>query len=233
MAGPRIGIPPYYNYESNEEYMPEGYLRAVELLNGELVVLHYDTSPASVPSLVRSLDGLILSGGVDVDPRLYGQEPEPGLGRVNPVRDRLEMALLGEALGSDLPILAICRGIQVLNVALGGTLIQDIPSRFPGSVHQQQSGRQTLSHDVTLAPGGILSGIYGGADKLRTNSFHHQAVDRPGRGVIPEAYAAEGFTEALSVSGPQWILGVQWHPEVSLCVDEASRLIFTRFRDVL
>ena len=233
MAKPRIGITPYFDYEKNEEYMPEGYIRAAELLNGELVTLHYDTPAPSFPSLVRSLDGIILSGGVDVNPRLYGQDPLPGLGRVDPDRDRMEMALLGEALGSDLPILAICRGMQVLNVALGGTLVQDIPTRFPGADHRQKNGRQSLSHDVSLVPGGILCALYGGAEKLRTNSFHHQAVDRPGRGLIPEAWAAEGFPEAYRAGGPQWMLGVQWHPEVSLKADESSRRIFTLFLQAL
>ena len=233
MKRPRIGIPPYYNYEDRTEYMPEGYLRAAECLNAELVTLHYDIPEGHLPPLVKTLDGLILSGGVDVEPRLYGQEPIPQCGRINPVRDRLEYILLQEALGTRLPILAICRGIQVLNVFMGGTLYQDIPTAFPGSCHQQTSGRQTLSHEVRLAEGGMLSGLYGGAEKLLTNSFHHQAVDRLADGLRPEAWAQEGFIEACSGAGSQWILAVQWHPEVSLMTDLPSRRIFSLYARAL
>ena len=229
MNKPRIGIPPYFNYDSGEEYMPEGYLRAAECVRGELVTIHYDTPLEEIPALARSLDGLILSGGVDVDPHCYGQEPSPLCGRINPVRDRLELVLLKEVLGSSLPILAICRGIQILNVAMGGTLIQDIPSAFPGAVHEQRNGRLSMSHRVRLAPGGFLSGLCGGADSLLTNSFHHQAVDRLAEGLRPEAWAEEGFLEACRGEGAQWILGVQWHPEITQKTDPASLEIFKAF----
>lgn len=229
MKKPRIGIPPYFNYDSGEEYMPEGYLRAVECVHGELVTIHYDTPPEDIPALAGSLDGLILSGGVDVDPRCYGQEPSPRCGRINPIRDRLELTLLQNVLGTSLPILAICRGIQILNVAMGGTLIQDIPSAFPGAVHEQQNGRLAMSHRVRLVPGGFLSGLFSGADTLLTNSFHHQAVDSLAEGLLPEAYAEEGFLEACRGKGPQWILGVQWHPEITQKTDPASLEIFNAF----
>ena len=229
MKRPRIGIPPYFNYETGEEYMPEGYLRAADCLNGNLVTLHYDMPLGHLPALVKTLDGIILSGGVDVDPRLYGQEPSPRCGRIDSHRDRMEQALLSEALGTRIPILAICRGMQFLNVILGGTLYQDIPTVFPGANHSQKNGRHSLSHEVTLTPGSLLSEIYEGAGRLMTNSFHHQAVDRLGEGLIPEAYAEEGFLEAYHSSGDQWILGVQWHPEVSFKLDAPSRKIFHRF----
>ena len=233
MSRPRIGIPPYFSYDRGEEYMPEGYLRAVDYLNADLVTLHYDTPLSHLPALVKTLDGLILSGGVDVDPRLYGQEPTPRCGPLDPVRDRMEMALLREVLGSRLPILAICRGMQILNVALGGTLVQDIPTRFPGADHEQKNGRHSLSHDVRLLPGGTLARIYGGAETLMTNSFHHQAVDRLAEGLLPEALAAEGFPEAYRGAGGQWILGVQWHPEVSFKVEANSRRIIASFLQAL
>ena len=233
MSRPRIGIPPYFSYDRGEEYMPEGYLRAVDCLNADLVTLHYDTPLSNLPALVKTLDGLILSGGVDVDPRLYGQEPTPRCGPLDPVRDRMEMALLREVLGSRLPILAICRGMQILNVALGGTLVQDIPTRFPGADHDQKNGRHSLSHSVRLLPGGMLARIYGGAETLMTNSFHHQAVDQLAKGLLPEALAAEGFPEAYRGAGGQWILGVQWHPEVSFKVEANSRRIFASFLQAL
>ncbi|MBQ9252556.1 MAG: gamma-glutamyl-gamma-aminobutyrate hydrolase family protein [Clostridia bacterium] len=229
MKRPRIGIPPYFNYQIGEEYMPEGYLRAADCLNADLVTLHYDIPLGHMPALVKTLDGLILSGGVDVDPRRYGQEPTPQCGRINPDRDNMEFALIQEALSCQLPILAICRGMQILNVVLGGTLHQDIPTDFPSAAHEQQNGRHSLSHEVNLVPGGRLAEIYEGQEKLLTNSFHHQAVDRLAEGLIPEAYAQEGFIEAYRGPGSQWILGVQWHPEVSFKVDPPSRRIFTRF----
>ncbi len=233
MKKPRIGIPPYYNYDSGEEYMPEGYLRAVDYLEAELVTMHYDLPEDRLPSLAGSLDGVILSGGVDVDPRFYGQEPIPQCGRINPVRDRMESILLRETLGTRKPILAICRGIQVLNVMMGGSLYQDIPTAFPGSCHQQEGGRHELSHEVRLVPGGLLSAAYDGADTLLTNSFHHQAIDRMAEGLTTEARAAEGFAEACRGTGDQWILGVQWHPEVSLQVDPPSVKIFELYARAL
>ncbi len=226
MTKPVIGVVPYYSESSGGEYMPGGYIRCVEHLGGEMRVLHYDTPAEDLKGIAEQLDGLIFSGGVDVDPKYYGQEKEPGCGSINPVRDELELRLFELAAGRRIPILGICRGIQLINVAMGGTLIQDIPSRYPGSQHQQEAKRLEMWHEVALAAGTPLSELYAGQERLLTNSFHHQAIDRTAPGLAVNAWAEEGFPEAVSGTGNQPILGVQWHPEVSCQTDANSRKIF-------
>ncbi len=233
MKKPLIGVIPYYSEKDGGEYFPGGYIRAVEALEGELRAVHYDTPAGELPGLAKSLDALIFSGGVDVDPKHFGQEKEEACGSINPVRDELELRLFELCARRRLPILGICRGIQLINVAMGGTLIQDIPSRFPGSQHQQEAKRLEMWHKVRLAEGTPLSALYGGAETLVTNSFHHQAIDRLAPGLQVNAWAEEGFPEAVTGTGDQPILGVQWHPEVSIQVDENSRRIFELFHSMM
>ncbi len=229
MARPVIGVIPYYSESNGGEYMPGGYFLGVEALKGEIRAIHYDTPAVDLPGLVRGLDALIFSGGVDVDPKYFGQEKEPACGSINPVRDELELRLFELAAERRLPVMGICRGIQLINVAMGGTLIQDIPSRFPGTQHQQEAERHALWHEVKLVGGTPLAALFGGRSSLRTNSFHHQAIDRTAPGLLVNAVAAEGFPEAVTGEGSQPILGVQWHPEVSFRHDENSRKIFDLF----
>lgn len=229
MNKPRIGVVPYYHYEENHEYMPEGYTRAVDGLGGEMIPIHYDTAPSALKTLVAGLDAVIFSGGVDVDPARYGQEKSPACGQVHLVRDEMEFRLFDLTLAAGLPILGICRGIQLLNVAFGGTLIQDIPTAFPGAQHQQDAPREALSHEVRLVPASLLGQLYNGAPTLLTNSFHHQAILTLASSLELNATAAEGFPEAFTARSPSFVLGVQWHPEISYHVDENSRKIFELF----
>ena len=138
---PRIGVTPYFNYDSGEEYMPEGYIRGVEHVGGEMVTLHYDTPLEALKDIVDGLDGLIFAGGPDIHPKFFGQEIDPKCGRINLQRDELELKLFECAALRRLPVFGICRGIQLINVAMGGTLIQDVPSVYPGAVHQQEAAR--------------------------------------------------------------------------------------------
>lgn len=229
MRKPLIGVVPYYSDKNGGEYMPGGYFRGVEAMGGEIMAVHYDTPAEDLPGLAGKLDALIFSGGVDVDPKHFGQEKEPACGSVNPVRDELELRLFELAFGRRLPMLGICRGIQLINVAMGGTLIQDIPTRFPGSQHQQEAERLALWHRVKLAEGTPIAELYEGQKELLTNSFHHQAIDQTAPGLLVNAWAAEGFPEAVTGEGNMPILGVQWHPEVSFQTDAASVRIFQLF----
>ena len=228
---PRIGVMPYFNYETGEEYMPEGYFRAVEHVGGEFVVIHYNTDLNVLPGIVDTLDGVIFAGGPDIDPVLFGQQVEPECGRINRLRDDMELKLFAEAARRKLPVLGICRGIQLINVAMGGTLIQHIPGRFEGSLHQQNAHRLELWHDVHVLPGTPLAKAYGDDARVRTNSFHHQALLDVADGLVVNAVVEEGFPEAVSGTGEQFILGVQWHPEVSYNVDANSRKVFDLFRE--
>ena len=227
---PRIGVTPYFNYDTGEEYMPEGYFRGVEHVGGEFVVIHYNTDLAALPGIVDTLDGVIFAGGPDIDPALFGQAVDPDCGRINRLRDDLELALFAECARRKLPAFGICRGIQLINVAMGGTLIQHVPGKFPGAVHQQEAHRLELWHDVRIVPGTPLADIYGADALVRTNSFHHQALLDVAEGLQVNAVVAEGFPEAVTGTGDQFILGVQWHPEISYNKDANSRKLFEYFR---
>ena len=228
---PRIGVTPYFNYETGEEYVPEGYFRVVEHVDGEFVLIHYNTDLNKMGEIVDTLDGVILAGGPDVDPVLYGQEVEAECGRINRVRDDMELKLFAEVARRKLPVLGICRGVQLINVAMGGTLIQHVPGKFEGSQHQQEKHRLELWHDVYVLPGTPRAKIYGDDAKVLTNSFHHQALLQVAEGLEVNAIVEEGFPEAVSGTGEQFILGVQWHPEVSYNVDANSRKVFDLFRE--
>lgn len=168
---------------------------------------HTDEDPAE---MLKGVDGVLVLGGADLDPALYGQEPgDVGLYGVDPKADAFELALTRAALESDVPFLGICRGMQVLNVATGGTLVQDLG---PGTMHSVESDNSTMTdHGVRVTPATLLDGIYT-TDALTIRSGHHQAVDVVGEGLRVSATAGDGTIEAVeAVSG--WTLGVQWHPE--------------------
>ena len=189
------------------------YVRSVERSGAVPVVL--PPLPAeNAEAVLDRLDGLLLSGGVDVDPALYGRPRHPKLGRVDRERDDFELALTRHALRRDLPMLAICRGQQVLNVATGGTLIQDIPSELEGAVTHAAPGRRTRrSHPVEVASGSRLREILG-PGPFSVNSFHHQAIDRLGEGLSVTGRCPEdGVIEAVEMKDRSFVLGVQWHPE--------------------
>lgn len=154
--------------------------------------------------------GLLLTGGVDVDPTLYGEQPHPETGASNRPRDDFELALLREALDRDLPVLAICRGHQLLNVAFGGSLLQHIES----DAHVEDEARLSAQHDAALIAGTRLHAIYGTED-IRVNSRHHQAVtpDRAAPGLTVSATTPDGLVEGLESPDHAWVVGVQWHPE--------------------
>ena len=166
------------------------------------------------PLVLDRLDGVLLSGGPDVDPGLYARAPHPKLGRVNRRRDEFELALVREAVRRNLPLLAICRGQQVLNVATGGTLLQDIPSELRGAgEHDAPGPRWQVAHDVQLLPHTRLRSILG-RDTVAVNSFHHQAIDELGEGLSVSGRCPEdGVIEAVELTSRRFVIGVQWHPE--------------------
>jgi putative glutamine amidotransferase len=173
--------------------------------------------------------GLLLSGGADIDPARYGAEPSPALGSVEPERDAFEFALLAAAQARRLPVLAICRGMQLVNVAEGGTLWQDLDTERPGPVrHRQKEPRNTASHGIRLEAGTRLASVVG-ALALRTNSTHHQAVREVGEALRAIGWAEDGLVEALEYrDGGAWMVGVQWHPE-ELASPDADRALFREF----
>lgn len=203
----------------------ERYARRIQEAGAVPTVLLPPESPedaeALAASAVERMDGLLLAGGYDVDPAYYGESPAPGLGTVEPLRDAFEIALVRAFRRAGRPILGICRGAQVLNVALGGTLYQDIPG------HNQSEPRPQATHPVFLAAESRLFRILGGVRELAVNSFHHQAVRTLAPGLVAVAHAPDGTIEAVEAREGAFLLGVQWHPE--WLEDEASRAIFRAF----
>lgn len=211
--------------------LSEFYVNAI-LDAGGLPLMMPNVGPELAPSYLARVDGLLLSGGLDVDPIKYGERPHPKLGLLDQVRDDWELELVRGAHGAGMPIFAICRGVQVLNVAFGGSLIQDIPSEVDNPVkHEQQSVRQdTTSHQISIVPDTRLSEIAGGLPRIRVNSFHHQAVKDVAEGFVVTANTEDGVIEALEDPKHPYCVGVQWHPERVLH-DDFTRSLFRNFVD--
>ena len=189
------------------------YITAVEAPGGTALLLTPGHDASSVAHLVGMAHGLVLTGGEDVHPARYGQAPHPALGSVNTARDAIEFAALEAALKRGVPVLAICRGIQLLNVALGGTLYQDLPSQLGGDLlHEQEAPVGQGWHHATVKTGSGLEEIFG-ARELFINSFHHQAIDRIAPGLEATVWAEDGVVEGVEGKDHPWMYGVQWHPE--------------------
>jgi putative glutamine amidotransferase len=222
---PVVGITLGDGDEPGLHAMREDYVRSVEQAGAVPVVLP-PVRPEDVGLLLDRLDGLVLSGGVDVDPSLYGRAPHPKLGRVNRRRDDFELALVREALERDTPTFGICRGQQVLNVARGGTLVQDIPSEWTGAMgHDARGRRWRRAHDVDVLPGTRLRALLG-RDWVAVNSFHHQAVADIGDGLVVSARSRDGIVEGLELPGRRFVLAVQWHPESFWEREESFQRLF-------
>lgn len=209
------------------------YVEVLERHGMASVLLTPSHSASSIPALLDRCQGLVLSGGEDVDPSFYGEAPKPGLGVTNPARDEAELRVLGHALERELPILAICRGCQLANVHFGGSLYQDLTLQRPGALdHRQEEPWGRRSHLVRIEPDSKLARITG-AEELLINSFHHQGVKRVGAGLRVVAEAEDGTVEAIEWPGsPAWFLGLQWHPEryeASAPVTDPDRRIFEVF----
>ncbi len=201
------------------------YVRAVLAAGGLPIIFVPDLSPEETVELFGECDGLLLTGGEDVHPCHYGAEPHVNLGDVDPRRDANELALVAEARARDLPILGICRGIQLCNVAFGGTLFQDLPSQRSGDInHDSPSPRDVRCHPIIVTENSRLADILG-VTSLDANSFHHQAVDRVGDGLVVSARSPDGLVEAVESADPHdWVVAVQWHPEELALQPEAADL---------
>lgn len=188
------------------------YPAAVERANALPVVLA-PVDPALVEDLVARLSGLVVSGGPDLHPSAYGEDPDPTLGPTEPELDAFELAIVRAADARGLPILGVCRGAQVLNVARGGTLIQDVPASVGTSVHHRQTtpGRER-THAVRIAPESRLHDVLG-TRAHDVNSFHHQAAARLGDGLRASAWAPDDVVEAIEDPARDFVVGVQWHAE--------------------
>ncbi|HXW56394.1 MAG TPA: gamma-glutamyl-gamma-aminobutyrate hydrolase family protein [Candidatus Cybelea sp.] len=229
---PRIGIPYRTRKEelTSDHHAYDLYVRAVRDAGGEPVAISLD--PAEDHAVVaRRLDAFLLPGSpADVDPARYGSPRHPQCSIADPLRERADWALLESAFADGKPVLAICYGIQSLNVFLGGSLIQDIPSELGTAIRHNWTGRQLGApeplHEARLEPGTRLIEL-AGTSELRVNSSHHQSILRPGRGLNVVGRAADGVVEAVEWTGDQnWVMGVQWHPERMVGRDGIARSLF-------
>ena len=208
------------------------YAHAIEQAGGLPLVLPYTENTDVIHSFVSMCDGFIFTGGVDIAPERYGEAASELCGEIQPLRDALEFAVLDEVLATGKPILGICRGAQLINVALGGTLYQDIPSECPSDLaHRQTEARFDFSHDITILPSTPLHALLG-VTRIKGNSFHHQAVHTLGKGLAVMAYADDGVIEALWLADHPYLRAYQWHPERLYDKDDDSRKLFFEFISV-
>jgi putative glutamine amidotransferase len=209
------------------------YLQVLEREGMAAVLITPVHAAASLPVLLDRCHGLVLTGGEDVDPARYGEDPHPGLGLTNPRRDEAELLTLGLALERELPILGICRGCQLVNVHFGGSLYQDLTLQAPSPVrHRQVEPWERRTHRVRIEPDSKLAQIVA-AEDLVINSFHHQGIKDLGAGLRVVATADDGTVEAIERPGSSsWLLGVQWHPErheATAPATDSDRRIFQAF----
>lgn len=208
-ARPTILLSP--DFEGRHFQLDRAYADAVAEAGGLPLVATYG---APVEKLLDLAEGVVITGGAfDIPPSAYGDELRPGCGPLKEERTRFEWALLQGALERGLPVLGVCGGMQLLNVVLGGTLVQDIPTEVAGALsHEQKTPKDEPSHEIRIEEGSVLARAVGRAGEARVNSTHHQAVARLGRGLVVSATAPDGVIEAIEAS-TGFVLGVQWHPE--------------------
>jgi putative glutamine amidotransferase len=214
MEPPLIGITAGNDPRTPGQYVIRwDYVRSIEQAGGIPVILA--PSGAALHSrLTTRLDGLLLTGGVDIEPSAYGESFDHSVTRTSPERDEFEFKLTKTAIKQKMPVLAICRGLQVLNVVMGGSLVQDIPTMISSKISHDDERRQRheLAHQITLKTGTRLYEILK-MESLWVNSFHHQSAKILGDGLIPVAWAEDGVIEALELPNSHFVVGVQWHPE--------------------
>jgi putative glutamine amidotransferase len=224
---PLIGVSTSLTIDKSPEraYVNATYLDAVQQAGGIPIVLPPHLDARARDEIWKRLDGVLLTGGGDIDPKRFEEEPHSTLVEVSEERDALEIELVERALADRVPLFAICRGIQVLNVALGGSLYQDLPGEL-GFCHSQTEPRDQPTHRVSVTGETKLAEVLG-ALELDVNSMHHQAIKRVGRGLREVAWAPDGVIEGVEVADVRTlVIGVQWHPEELVGHDPAARGLF-------
>lgn len=214
--------------------MNQRYYVAITLIGAAPILIPLlDDEPEALRGAYDVCDGILIPGGVDVDPEYFGEQPHAKLGRIDPSRDRTEMQLARWAVEDHKPILGLCRGLQVLNVALGGSLYQDLEEQYPDSIKHDYFPnygyeRDHLAHEVTLAKGSRLRHLME-LDRISVNSMHHQGIKTLAPALTASAIAPDGLIEAAEVAGDHFCVGVQWHPEVFELTDPHTRHVFREF----
>ncbi len=211
---PLIGVTGLHDWQNDIIRQNETYIRAVEKAGGAPIVLAPTENREVIASYIERIDGLIISGGPDMGAHYFGEEPHKDLGRISPLMDEFELMIIKGAIENDIPLFGICRGLQVINVALGGTLYQDIYAQTDTEIqHRQDAPREFTAHSIRIEEGSMLHQLYG--EKLRVNTFHHQSIKDLGMDLKATAYAPDGIIEAIESIDKDngFVLAVQWHPE--------------------
>ncbi len=210
---PLIIVSPLWDDKLQSLWMIPGYLDGLRKAGADPIVLNLDSSADYLDHLISISDGILITGGPDVSPLLYDESPRPLCGAPCEVRDKLETHLLAAADQRDIPLLGICRGLQIMNVFFGGSLYQDLPSESSSETsHRMTPPYDRRVHDVSVTSGTLLHDILG-RDTIGVNSYHHQGVKRVGAGLTVSAVASDGLVESLENRGKTFMLAVQWHPE--------------------
>ncbi len=226
---PIIGIVPLVDEKKDSLWMLPGYMDGVEEAGGIPVMLPLTDDKEMIRQLLNTVQGILLTGGHDVDPKLYGDTQIAECGDICSERDKMEKELLVQALEIDIPILGICRGIQFLNVYLGGTLYQDLKTQRLSYIEHHQSPPYDIPvHRVSINED---SGLYRllNMRSIWVNSYHHQAIKQKAESVKSMAVSEDGITEAIEIPGKKFVWAFQWHPEFSFRRDENSKKIFREF----
>jgi len=226
---PFIGITCSWNEEKGQYSLGSLYVEAVEAGGGIPIPLVYSRSEDYLKRICAAVNGLVLSGGGDVDPVFFGEDPIPAGGEICPGRDEFEISLVRQALAANIPVLGICRGMQVLNIAAGGDIYQDIATQLGERMikHTQLAPRWHPTHEIAVAGGTVLSSIFS-PGVMRVNSFHHQAVRNPAPGFLISARSPDGVAEAIESRDFSFALGIQCHPEALWKREPAFLALFER-----
>lgn len=231
MKKPVIGVVPLWDEEKESIWMLPHYLDGLRAAGALPVVFPLDADAEDIRQLYDLCSGLVFTGGQDVDPALYGQTRSDRCGPLCPRRDALESRLFRLAMEGGKPMLGICRGLQLMNVLLGGTLYQDLPTQHPSEIsHSMKPPYDRPCHPVSLAKGGFLRSLLG-QEELEVNSYHHQAICRLAPSLRAEAQSPDGLTEAFLCPEHPFLLAVQWHPEYRFRSDPASAAILQALAD--
>lgn len=215
----------YMNYAFKE------YCDSVLYFGAAPLLIPIEQNTGTLDSILQKLDGLLISGGPDLHPRYYKEEPQKDLGDIDEPADQMELAIAEKAVEKNIPVLAICRGIQVLNVAMDGSLYQDIPSQVEGSInHVQTAAKNVNTHEIVIEKNTRLHSIFRD-DRIWVNGKHHQAIKRLATGLKTSARSLDGIIEAVEIPDKAFVLGVQWHPEGTWENDKHSRALFKAFVD--
>ena len=225
------GIPPLlpHSVVMNERY----YVAAAQAGGAPVLVPLLDEDLDTLREVYDTLDGVLIPGGVDIDPAHFGEAPHPKLGRVDEARDRVEMQLTRWAIDEGKPLLGLCRGLQVINVTLGGTLYQDLEAQYPEAIKHDYFPtygftRDHLAHEVTVTEGSRLRDVLA-RDRITVNSMHHQGIKTLAPALVANAIAPDGLVEGVELPGAPFCVGVQWHPEVFEMVNPDTRHVFKEF----